>query len=501
MKCFWFALCVTAAAPEPAPAQRQADRPPNVLFLLADDLGWADVAFNNPETFYETPHLDRLAAEGLRFTQAYAASPVCSPTRASLLTGRTPARLGTTNYFGAPQPDVILASAENGDTSLERFRNLPLLPAAYEDRLALEEITLAEVLREAGYATYFAGKWHLGGEGFSPLEQGFDVNVAGDSRGGPYGPGRYFHPFGMPNLASQPGDHLPARLAQETVAFLREHKDQRWLAWLSFYSVHTPLMGREDLVERYRAKRKALDRAPIWGQEGERRVRLSQEHAVYAAMVHALDEAVGIVLEALDELGLTDDTLVVFFSDNGGLSTSEGRPTSNWPLRTGKGWLYEGGLREPCVVRWPGKVEAGGSCDTPILSTDFMPTLLAATGHALPEVELDGASFLDLLTGEGGLGARTLHWHYPHWGNQGGFPGGAIRSGDWKLVERFTDGSVELYDLAVDIGEAGDQAGEKPELAARLRAELQSWRESVGARLPRPNPLVSGAPGAPGEAR
>ncbi|MEM1450989.1 MAG: sulfatase [Planctomycetota bacterium] len=469
---------------------------PNVLFVLADDLGWMDVGFNNPHTFYDTPSIDRIAAEGMRFTAAYAACPVCSPTRASIMTGRHPARLHTTDYFGAPQPDSILAAARAGKKRLGRFQRHPLLPAPYVDRLVHEEVTLAEVLRERGYATFFAGKWHLGGEGFDPTTQGFDVNVAGHHRGGPYGRGKYFHPFDMPGLDSEEGDHLPARLAEEACAFIESHADEPWLCYLSFYSVHTPLMGRDDLVEKYERKRQGLGLEAQWGKEGPRKVRLVQEHAVYAAMVAAMDEAVGEVLGALDRLGLADDTIVVFFSDNGGLSTSEGHPTSNLPLRAGKGWLYEGGVREPCAVRWPGRVEAGTSCDVPIQSIDFLPTLATATGARLdPDRPVDGVDILPVLAGAGDLPARALHWHYPHHGNQGGSPGGAILDGGWKWIEFFGEGAPgELYRLGDDPGEARDLAADEPERAARMRRDLAAWRESVDATMPAPNPLIGEDP-------
>jgi len=488
LPCLAFA-CTTSYSGERTGGDVGSARPTNVLLLLADDLGWMDVGFNYPEAFYDTPNLDRLAGGGMRFTQAYAACPVCSPTRVSLMSGCYPARLDTTDYFGAPQPEAILASAETGQGH-GRFRELPLLPAPYVDRLPLEEVTLPEVLQDAGYATFFAGKWHMGGEGFGPLENGFDVNVAGHHRGGPYGRGRYFHPFDMPNLESEPGDHLPARLAEEAVAFLRSNKDRPWFTMLSFYSVHTPLMGRPDLVLRYEQKRERLGLEDVFEKEGERRVRVVQSHAVYAAMVAAMDEAVGVVLDALDELGLAEETLVVFYSDNGGLSTSEGHPTSNLPLRAGKGWLYEGGIREPCVFRWPGHIRAGSVCDVPISSIDVAPTVLAALGREpSPDAFRDGVSLLPLLVESGSLEREALYWHYPHWGNQGGTPGGAVRAGDWKWIEFFTeDRPGELYHLGRDPGESTDLARENPEIALRMRRDLGRWRREMGASMPTLNP-------------
>ena len=494
--------CAFAALPLlPQSPDVKSESRPNVLVLLADDLGWMDVGFQNHSCFYETPHLDRLRDGGVRLNSAYAACPVCSPTRASLLTGRYPARLGTTDYFGAPQPDAILAAGREGAGRLKRFQALPLLPAPYVDHLPQREITLAEALGAAGYTTFFAGKWHLGGDGFSPETQGFDVNVAGHHRGGPYGPGRYFHPFDMPNLESEEGDHLPARLAEEAAAFIKAERSAPWLCYLSFYSVHTPLMGRDDLVLKYEKKRERLGLTPSWGQEGTRKVREVQEHAVYAAMVEAMDEGVGQVLAALDESGQAENTMVVFFSDNGGLSTSEGHPTSNLPLRGGKGWLYEGGVREPCVVRWPGEIPAGSTLDLPMQSVDLFPTLLSATGTAPPvDVELDGRNLLPVLRDPAAtippeLAERSLFWHYPHYGNQGGFPGGAVRRGPWKWVARYGAGpgamATELYHLGRDLAESDDLSKAKPRLAAELAAEFERWQAKVGAKMPELNPLVA----------
>jgi arylsulfatase A-like enzyme len=283
---------------------------------------------------------------------------------------------------------------------------------------------------------------------------------------------------------------LPDRLATETCKFIEDHRDGPFLAYLSFYSVHTPLMAREDLKAKYEGKAKtARHTGPDWGEEGDRKVRLVQDHAVYAGMVEAMDQAVGKVLDALDRLELAQETVVFFMSDNGGLSTSEGHPTCNLPLRAGKGWLYEGGIREPMMIRWPGRVEAGSECSEPVISTDFYPTMLEMAGlPAAPKQHLDGLSMVPLLRGQGSQKDRAFYWHYPHYGNQGGSPGGAVRLGDYKLIEFYEDNHIELYNLRDDLGEKHDLSAANPEKAAQLRRMLHEWRKDIGAAMPTPNP-------------
>lgn len=451
-------------------------RPPNVVFFLADDLGQRDLGAYG-STFYETPNLDRLARDGAKFTDAYAACPVCSPTRAAILSGQWPQRTGITDYIGAPmQPD-------------QWKRNTKLLPAPYSDRLALDTPTLAKAMKAAGYATFFAGKWHLGPEGWWPENQGFDINMGGIDKGGPYGGKKYFSPYGNPRLTDGPdGEHLPDRLATETAKFIEANKERPFFAYYSFYDVHTPLMAREDLRKKYAEKRAKLGLEDQWGREGERDVRLTQDHVVYAAMVEAMDLAVGKVLAKLDELGRRENTIVIFTSDNGGLSTSEGWPTSNLPLRGGKGWMYEGGIREPLIVRWPAVVKAGSVIGTPVGSPDFFPTLLEVAGaKPQPGQVLDGTSLVPLLKG-GTLPERALFWHYPHYGNQGGAPASAVRRGDWKLIEWEEENRAELFNLAQDIGEKNNLADKEPQRLSELRAELAAWQKQVGAKFPSPNP-------------
>ncbi|MCF8225336.1 MAG: sulfatase [Bacteroidales bacterium] len=460
-------------------ADKDAGSDPNFLFILVDDLGYMDVGFNNPATFYETRNIDRLASESMVFTNAYAACPVCSPTRASIMTGKYPAGMHTTDYFGAAQPG-------------EWKRNTPLLPAPYKERLPHGEVTIAEALRDIGYHTFFAGKWHLGDEGFWPENQGFDVNIGGITRGGPYGGNKYFSPYGNPRLEDGPeGEHLPDRLASETCAFIEANKDSSFLAYLSFYSVHTPLIGRPDLVKKYERKKAQLEIPDtIWGMEGKRKLRLVQEHTVYAAMVEAMDLAVGKVLDKLEELGIDDRTVIVFMSDNGGLSTSEGHPTSNLPLRAGKGWLYEGGIREPMIIKWPGITRPGSITEQPVISVDFFPTIMEMAGALdVYRESVQGESLVPLLRETDFQPRRkALFWHYPHYGNQGGAPGAAIRSDNYKLIDFFGDRPSELYDLEVDPGEKNNLAGSMSEKVKEMDALLHEWQKEQGALFPTENP-------------
>lgn len=484
------ALLLSPSSPRPqddaASAAADALPRPNVLVLVADDLGYMDTSPYNAETFYETPHLARLAEEGVRFTQGYAAAPVCSPTRYALQTGRHPARGKATEWFSGRRK--------------ERFQG-----AEYDDRMALEEVTIAEALKAEGYDTFFAGKWHLGkDEGLWPEHQGYDINLGGHERGGPYGPGKYFTPYGNPRLEDGPeGELLTERLGRETAAFVRAHGEggprngAPFFAMLSFYAVHTPLMTTEALQAKYKAKRLELGLTSVedseryapeeqcWPTERPRKVRVVQDNPIYAGMVESMDAAVGAVLTALEESGLDANTIVVFTSDNGGLSTSEGSPTSNLPLRGGKGWLYEGGIREPWLVRWPGVTTGGAVSDVPVTSYDLLPTVLDAVGATLPAgVAIDGTSFVPALRGDAELRRVTpLIWHYPHYGNQGGFPGAAIRRGDWKLIERHEDGRVHLYDLANDVGEANDLAETQADVVEELRMELHAWYDAMDAQF------------------
>lgn len=468
----------------------------NVIFMMADDLGYMDVGFNNPETFYETPNLNSLAKQGLRFTDAYAACPVCSPTRSSVLTGQYPARTKNTDYFGGPNGFQELPASGASPTTGKpgNLSGRPLLPAPYLERLAASHTTLAEAFRAKGYATLHAGKWHLGPQGSWPEDHGFDVNIAGTDAGGPYGGKKYFSPYNNPRLPDGPeGESLPDRLATEVSKFITAHKDKPFFIYFPFFSVHTPLLAPADLVRKYEEKRTRLGLKPVFAPDYPKQVRQVQEHAVYAAMVEEMDRAVGKVLKALDENGLAEDTIVVFFSDNGGLSTAEGSPTSNLPYRGGKGWMYEGGIREPLAVRWPKTIRPGGTCTTPVISTDFFPTFLQACGlDLLPGQHKDGTSFLDLLKDPRAKHDRApLFWHYPHWGNQGGIPSSAVRDGDWKLIEFYWKKGVELYDLSKDPGEHHNLANQMPEKVAQLKQKLEAFKKDTGALPPIVNPKAN----------
>lgn len=460
---------------------------PNFVVFLVDDLGWSDVGCFG-SSFYETPSIDALAKESIRFTNGYAACPVCSPTRVSIQTGRNPTRLHTTEWFGGPQPEAAL----HGPLS-KRFEHRPLLPASYLERLPLKELTLAERLQQHGYHTCFAGKWHLGGEGFYPENQGYDFNWGGLKKGSP--PGGYFSPYKNPKLTDgPPGEHLPDRLATESVQFLEQPTEDPFLLVLSFYSVHNPQQGRPDLVDKYQTKRTASKSTEAaFSPEGLFKNRQIQNQPIYAAMVEAVDEAVGKVLTALKENGLEENTVVLFTSDNGGLSTAEGLPTSNRPLRAGKGWLYEGGIRVPWLVKWPGVVAPGSVSNIPIISDDILPTIMeiAAPSHPIEKRELDGISLVPVLKGGQATADRSLYWHYPHYSNQGGRPGGAIRRGPWKLIEWYEDNRWELYDLDHDIGERTNVVSSHAETARELHSQLISWRKEVGATMPTDNPNYS----------
>ena len=466
------ALVATCGAQAAEPATTTAQRRPNVVVFLVDDLGLHDLGYTGSK-FYESPNADALASRGCVFTNAYAACCVCSPTRAAMLTGKYPQRLGITEWIGGPQPEQA--------KRLPRYKDR-LLPAPYKEQLALEETTLAEALKDAGYATFFAGKWHLGREPFYPDKQGFEVTFGASWRGSP-GKDGYFSPYNVPLAPGPKGEHLDLRLATEAARWIgQQPRDKPFLVYFALYDVHVPLMAPQQTVEYFEQKRKRLGLTDEFGKEGDSKLRLNQSHAVYAAMIKTMDEAIGIVMKQLESQGLLDDTIIVFTSDNGGVSTAEGWPTSNAPLRAGKGWGYEGGVREPMLIIAPGVTRAGSHADDPAISMDFFPTLLDLCGLPLrPKDHLDGISLVPALRGEK-LAQRPLFWHYPHYGNQGGEPYSAIRDRDWKLIV-FHDPrhAPELYNLAVDPSEAHNLVAQEPQKVEQLRAKLQRWKKDVGA--------------------
>jgi len=466
--CFFCSLCNPASASTAAGAKEAKKKLPNIVFILADDMGWTDAGCMGSK-FYVTPSLDRLAKSGARFTAGYAAAPVCSPTRASILTGKTPARTKNTEWFGGGG------------------RKGQLLPAPYDRFLPHDELTLAEFLRRAGYITAHIGKWHLGGMGHEPERHGFDVAIAGTERGSP---GSYFSPYKNPRLKDgPPGEQLTDRLTSESLAFIQKNKDRPFFLYLNTFAVHTPLQAKKDLTAKYQAKVKKDNAEARFAPDGTTKVRQIHDHPVYAAMVETLDINVGRILDKLKELGIDENTIVIFTSDNGGLSTSEGWPTSNLPLRGGKGWLYEGGVRVPWLVYWPGTTKGNAVIDHPVMSTDFYPTLLEMAGlDAQPKQHVDGVSFVPLLKGKEKLPDRDLFWHYPHYSNQFGTPASSIRAGDYVLIEFFEDGKLELYDIVKDLGQKNDLARAMPERVREMHGRLQAWRREVAARIPLENP-------------
>ena len=443
---------------------------PNFVFILADDYGIKDVGIEG-STFYETPNLDRLARSGMRFTQGYATCQVCSPSRASILTGKYPARHGITDWIGAA-------------VGTKWKRNDRVLPAEYVRALPAEDTTIAEALKSAGYRTFFAGKWHLGDKGSAPTDHGFEINKGGGRPGSPYN--GFFVPYKNPTLPDgPPGESLPIRLGQETAKFVEANKDRPFLAYLSFYSVHGPIQTSEELWQKYQKKAGAgegtRERFIFDRTKGVRQV---QDNPIYAGMVESMDSAIGIVLDRLEALGLDDNTVVIFTSDNGGVSSGDAFSTSNLPYRGGKGRQWEGGIREPYYIRAPGVTKPGSTSAIPATGTDFYPTILELAGlPKMPQQHVDGVSLVPVLRG-GELPARDLFWHYPHYGNQGGEPSSIIRSGDWKLIRYYEDGREELYRLSKDVGEQNDLARTEPGRVSELGQKLDEFLQETGARIP-----------------
>lgn len=453
----------------------------NVLFILADDLDWSDLGYQGSR-FYETPHIDRLASEGVVFSQGYAAAPVCSPSRAAILTGKYPARLNLTDY--------LPGNAAYGPHKDQRLASAPI-----RQHLPPEEVTLAEAFKNHGYATFFSGKWHLGkSPQYFPENQGFDINRGGNGTGHPAG--GYFSPYHNPQLPDGPeGEYLTDRITTETIRFIRENKDRPFLAYVSFYTVHLPLQAKPDKINKYKAKRDSLlNQGEEFTLDGKTWTKQFQNHPVYAAMIESMDQNIGRLLAVLEETGLAENTIVVFTSDNGGMSTSnrtDNIPTASFPLRAGKGYLYEGGIREPLIIRYPSLPASGTSISNPVIHTDLYPTLLDLAGLPLMRAQhRDGRSLKPLLQQqEGSFRSRPLFWYFPHYsGGLGGRPAAAIREGRYKLIRFFEDDRTELYDIEQDIGEQYDQATALPTVRKTLEKKLNKWLRKSKVKLPYPNP-------------
>ena len=447
-----------------------AEKPLNVVFFLIDDLGWMDIGANG-SNYYKTPHIDQLAKEGVRFTNGYAACNVCSPTRAAIMAGKYPARLLLTQWLPSGRWDA---------------KKNKLQEARYLSNLPLEEFTVAEALREGGYKTAFMGKWHLGPlPYYYPEHQGFDINVAGRDYGAP---GSYWYPFEgswrIPTtdlkvfkespIEGKEGDYLTDRLMEEGDKFIRENSEKPFFLMMSLYAVHSPLQGKPEKVARY-------EKVPKKQRQGDPR---------YAAMVETVDDGVGRLMTALRDKEIEENTLVIFTSDNGGMS----KATDNSPLRANKGSNYEGGLRVPVIVKWPGVTEPGSISDEPVISTDFYPTILGATGlPKRPLQHVDGVDLSSVLKGRSRIDRQSLFWHYPHYNQHPqSFPATVIRKGHWKLIEMLDTGELELYNLALDVGEQNNLADVHSGLAQSLLAEMRAWRAEVNADPMRSNPLFEG---------
>lgn len=518
----WILLAACAVLPA-RPAFAAAARPPNVVLFLVDDFGWSDLGCYG-STFYETPNLDRFTRDSVRFTDAYAACHVCSPTRASIMTGKYPARTQLTDWLPGRR-----------EYPFQRFRN-----AKPQPHLPFEETTLAEALKEHGYATGHFGKWHLGEEPSGPLRHGFDVQVPRWNKGWPNT--GYHAPFKLDGLADSPGDYLTDRLTDEALGYIEQNKSRPFFLYLSHFAVHDPIQGRADLVAKYEAKRARLSRptGPDYLLEGNPdaakplsrsdldalltqpayraftvlpnqtvKIKQHQDNPQFAAMVENMDASFGRVLAKLEALGLADDTIVIFTSDNGGMAAANfGRPdrviaptaldaafsTSNLPLRGAKGWLYEGGIRVPLMIKWPGHGRKGAVTALPAISTDLYPSILEMIGvPARPAQHRDGVSLAGVLRGDAPPSRDALFWHFPHYSNHGmQSPGAAIRQGDYKLLEYFENHTVQLFNLKDDLGEQRDLSRDQPERVRAMTARLHAWQQSVSAAVMQPNPDFKG---------
>ena len=447
---------------------------PNIVFILVDDLGYHDLGVTGSH-FYETPHLDQLANQSVIFTNGYAASRVCSPSRASIMTGKFTARHGITDWIGA----------KTGADWRSRNRNDKLLPATYIPALPKEDITIAEAFKQNNYKTFFAGKWHLGGKGSYPEDHGFDINIGGVAAGSPRG--GFFSPWNNPKLPNkQNGENLSMRLAKETTDFISKNKDSTFFAFLSFYAVHAPIQTTEEKWRKYRDKADSIGIATKgYAMERVLPIRQVQDNPIYAGLVESMDDAVGLVLDALESNGIADNTIIIFTSDNGGVASGDNYSTSNLPLRGGKGYQWEGGIKEPFFIKVPWLNTQGKKKDYPVIATDFYPTLLDLANIKLNEEQhIDGISLKPIIEGKNFNKKRPLYWHYPHYGNQGGEPTSVIQLNGWKLIHYWEDDHQELYKLPSTEHDSLNVICQHSEIATNLNNNLMSWLNEVNAKLP-----------------
>jgi arylsulfatase A len=455
-------------------AQARSGDKLNFVFILVDDLGWMDTGCYGGK-YYETPNIDKLAAEGMKFTDAYAACAVCSPTRAAVMTGRYPARLGVTDWIRARFQGGKIPENKKNPTKYVGGKNRKLLCPPNALWMELDEITIAEALKPAGYTSCHIGKWHLGADDWYPDKQGFDFNIGGCDFGQPPS---YFDPYSRKGQGRIPtleprhkGEYLTDREADEAVKFIRDHKNKLFFLCMAHYAVHTPIQGKKDIIAKYKAKEPT-----------------NQNNPTYAAMVESVDDAVGKIVSTIDELGIAEKTIIFFTSDNGGLMGI----TSNSPLRAGKGYPYEGGIREPLIVRWPNVIKAGTISHVPVTSVDYFPTICEAAGVPLPQDRaIDGVSLLGLFKSNGAekLNREAIFWHFPHYRGEI-VPYSIIRAGDWKLIKRYEGKTFELFNLKIDLSEQNDLSGKMPEKVKVLDDKLSNWLKATNAKLPRRNPLA-----------
>lgn len=446
---------------------------PNIVFILADDLGWTDLGCYG-STYHETANIDRLAQNGMIFTHAYSASPVSSPTRASIMTGKHPSRLNITDWIPGGDP-----------------QNRELLGPKDLHELPLSELCLAEVFKQNNYTTFFAGKWHLGDEGYFPEDQGFDYNFGGHHRGSP--PGGYYSPYNNPKLTDGPdGEYLTDRLTDESIKFIKKNKDSAFFLYLSYYTVHTPIQANKNYIDKYKNKLSGIQDSLVrLLPEHNGQTVQNQANPAYASMIHSMDNNVGRLLETLNKLGLSDNTIIIFTSDNGGLSTLRRgvAPTSVKPLRAGKGWCYEGGIRIPLIIKKPGMKKAGSLSDIPVVSYDLYPSILDMAGlENLPQQHKDGISILPLLNGKRDINRDAIFWHFPHYHGSAWTPGSAILMDNWKLINFYETKTIELYNLNNDIGERTDLSEKYPEKLSQLKRKLNEMLQETESKFPVRNP-------------